>query len=100
VTHALFDFLRDSSHNLSLFLFSFNKAYLCFNRRLGTYREFIEQANDACIALGHRTQLCAGGFALERTYFSIAPAVNEERYQLIGRFSSDRAELLSGLNRF
>ena len=100
VTHALFEFLREPGHNLSAFLFGFNKAYLCFNRRLGVYRQATERANDACIALGHRTQLCACGFALERTYFSISPAVNDERYQLIGRFSSDRAELLSGLGGF
>lgn len=100
VTHALFDFVRDGRSNLAIFLFAFNKAYLCFNRQLGLYRRTVLLANQACIAAGTLTQVCAGGFAFERTYMSISHAVSEEAFQMIGKFTDDRDVALSPLNRF
>jgi hypothetical protein len=100
ITHAVFDFIGRSDSNLSLFLLGYNKAYLCFNRWLGFYRETTTNLPQALEGHGFLCQLAAGGFAFERTYAGISNRATDNRYQLIGSFIPDSNTFISATNRY
>jgi hypothetical protein len=100
ITHAVFDYISRPGSNLSLFLIGYNKAYLCFNKWLGFYRETTNNLPQILEGHGHLCQLAAGGFAFERTYAGIPDRATDNRYQLIGSFIPDSNTYLSSTNRY
>ena len=100
ITHAVFDYIGRPGSNLSLFLIGFNKAYLCFNRWLGFYRETTINLPQVLEGHGYLCQLAAGGFAFERTYAGISNRATDKQYQLIGSFIPDSNTYLSATNRY
>jgi hypothetical protein len=100
ITHAVFDYVGRSDSNLSVFLIGYNKAYLCFNRWLGFYREVTAHLPEVLEEHGYLTQLAAGGFAFERTYAGISDRATENRYQLIGSYTPDPNAYLSAINQY
>jgi len=98
ITQAVFDFCRTRNDIVMPFLIGYNKAYLCRSRYLGLYRRFCLELPDLLEARGIQCQLSTSGFALERTYFGIAPRVTEHKYQIIGRHVEDAATFNSALN--
>lgn len=100
ITHAVFDYIGRPGSHLSLFLIGFNKAYLCFNRWLGFYREATNNLPQVLEEHGYLCQLAAGGFAFERTYAGISNRATDKRYQLIGSYVPDSNTYLSATNRY
>jgi hypothetical protein len=100
ITHAVFDYIGKAGSPLSLFLLGYNKAYLCFNRWLGFYRQLISDLPAVLESHGYQCQLAAGGFAYERSYAGISDRATGNRYQLIGSFIPEKSQFLSPVNRY
>ena len=99
ITEAVFDFCRSHNDVIVPFLIGYNKAYLCRSRYLGMYRGFILDLPERLESHGLKVQLCAGGFAHERTYFGISGRASLNRYQLVGRYIPDAETFVSAINR-
>lgn len=100
ITHAVFDYVGMADKNLSIFLIGYNKAYICFNRWLGFYRQVAATLPDELEAHGYRSQLAAGGFSFERTYAGISNRATENKFQLVGRFIPDSETFLASTNQY
>lgn len=88
VTHAVFDHVRDRSHDLRLFLCGGGKAYLCAPRDLKTWRT-------ACLdqlvpfletVYGTPVRLSKNSHAWELDYLGLAPRGDGAPYLEIGRY--------------